>query len=280
MPVGLFGPEGDAQVRALADAVTALGAEPRVLGDDDWAAGLPFSSLDGQLRHRGHTFDGLTSLYVRQVSTPFVAALEPARFASYEDWFVHSMQTRERSSFTLAWLLAEEARGVRMINPPTAMSALLYPTAQEAALRRQGALVARALVTNDPDAVKSFVEAVGEVESRALLGGEPWRAVTSRPIDLSSPRHFRECLPGQVHLFLAGDSAITSPETTLPKRVLGVARAVARERGLLVAGFTLARRRRRWVFLDVDAAPEWMRLDARAAERVTAAVARAMVESP
>lgn len=281
MRVGLFGPEQDVQVRALAAELDALGAEPVLINDDALTREVPTSSLDGHFRQRGVDWDTLSALYLRRLDAPFLTPLAPASFDSYEAWFIHSMQVRERASFLLAWLLSLEARGVRLINPPTAMSELMFPPAQEAALRRVGAPVVRAVVSNDAVQVRALAGA-GPLECRPLLDDGPWEPLHEDGLDSTVPLQVRERLMGPARLVLAGEVAVVAPPERgpLPEEVVQQARAAARACGLTVVAFTVARREDAWVFLELDAAPAWAELEPAAAKSLARALARELVRAP
>jgi hypothetical protein len=267
MRVGVFGPDGEAQCQAVARAVGELGATPVLIRGDALEAGRPMSSLDGAVRLEGVDLEQLDALYVRSVPSPWapLGAPEPA-LTRYEDWFIRSMQARERASFELAWLQSLEDRGVRCLNSPRALAELEYPAHRLAALRRAGAPVPRTLISNDPDAVRAFLAEVPGVVVRSLMGDAPaTEPPPDAPLELAAPTLFQQRLDGDLlHVTLVGEDARCA--VALPDEVVQRCRAVGREAGLPVAGLQLVRTRDAgWVFVDVDAAPT---LDAEASRAV------------
>ena len=253
MRVGVLGPQDDARCAAMAEALRARGAEVVRINDDgpDTAA----STLDGALHLAGRPVGPLDGLFVARVPSPWAPPqAEDETLARYEDWFIRSMQARERSSFLLAWLLSQEAAGVRTVNSPRALAQLEYVAHRQHVLRSAGARVPRTLISNDVDAVHAFVQRVGSAVSGGLLG-EPPRAPVEAVEPLSAPRCFQERVDGaRVEAVLVGEQLVGGP--ALPRAVEDACRASARLAGLRVAAFELCRGDDgEWTFLDVDGAP-------------------------
>ena len=306
MRAGIFGTDDDPQVLAVARELRALGAEDVLIRSDALDEGLALSELDGRVLYRGDDLSDLVGYYLRSVPMPSAPAFErDGTLVLYEDWFTSYMQQRERASYFVAWLLALQDRGVRLVNPPQAASVLQYKPFQLHALRKAGASVPRTLISNDPLAVRDFAKQ-HDVIFKPLTGG----ALTRRLAEVShdeleavtaSPVIFQERIEGDdVRVMLAGDAVVSAvvirtpeqhldfrddpvyaagdaryDEVTLPPDVVGQCRTAARACGLAFAGLDLKHTRDgRWVFLELNSSPIYLDVERKLGHPISRAVAR------
>lgn len=306
MRVGIFGTDDDLQVQAVAKALRSLGADDVLLRSDALDAGLPLSEEDGRMVYRGLDVTELDGVYLRSVPAPYAPYLErDDELVLYDDWFTHYMQSRERASFYVAWLLSLADREVRLVNPPQAASVLQYKPFQLHALRAVGAAVPRTLLSNDPAAIRAFHAALPAVIFKPLMGG----AIT-RPLDdealarledvAQSPVIFQERIDGDdLRVMLAGDDVVscvairtpaqhldfrddpvysggeaTYEEVTLPAPVVEQCRAAARKCGLRFAGIDIKRTADgRFVFLELNSSPIYLDVEWKLGHPISQAVA-------
>lgn len=306
MRVGIFGSDEDPQVHAVARELRALGAEDVLIRDDALDAGLPLSSLDGRIDYRGLDADVLEGFYLRTIPAPYAPYLErDDDLVLYEDWHTRYMQTRERASFYVAWLLTLQARGVRLVNGPHAASVLQYKPFQLDALRRLGARVPRTLISNDPDAVRAFHAQVKDVIFKPVMGGALTQVLEGEALDeleqvRSAPVIFQERIAGddlrvmlaggevvsavairtpEQHLDFRGDPAYQGGDATyddvrLPDDVQRFCREAARACGLVFAGIDIKRTPGgEWVFLELNSSPIYLDVELKLGHPISRAVA-------
>lgn len=306
MRVGIFGSDDDPQVHAVARELRALGAEDVLIRDDALEEGLALSSLDGRYAYRGVDVEDLAAFYLRSIPAPYAPYVEQDdELVLYEDWFTRYMQSRERASFAVAWLLSLQARGVRVVNPPHAASVLQYKPFQLDVLRRLGARVPRTLISNDPTAARAFHAEVKDVVFKPLMGGALTRVVDDEVLEQldavrAAPVIFQERIVGDdLRVMLAGDEVVSSvairtPEqhldfrgdpsyqggdaayedVQLPDDVQRFCREAARACGLLFAGIDLKRTARgEWVFLELNSSPIYLDVELKRGHPISRAVA-------
>ena len=306
MRVGIFGTDDDPQVLAVAQELRALGADDVLIRSDALDEGLPLSELDGRFFYRGNELTDLVGYYLRSVPMPYAPSIErDDEVVLYEHWFISYMQQRERASYFVAWLLALQDLGARLINGPQAASVLQYKPFQLNALRKAGAPVPRTLISNDPLAVREFSKTVREVIFKPLMGGGLTRQLSEVTQDeleavTASPVIFQERIEGDdVRVMLAGDSVISSvairtpeqhldfrddpvysagearyEEAPLPDEVVAQCRKAARACGLSFAGIDLKHTADgRWVFLELNSSPIYLDVERKLGHPISRAVA-------
>lgn len=310
MRVGIFGSDDDLQCLAIAKALGTRGVENILLRDDALDQGLPLSVVDGKYVYRGVEIDDLRSFYLRSIPAPYAPAMEQdGDLVLYEDWFERYMHQRERASFYVAWLLALQHRGCRMVNGPQAASVLQYKPFQLHALRSLGARVPRTLISNDPEAVRAFHAEVKDVIFKPIMGGAITRALNEEtleelPLVVASPVIFQERIEGDdLRIMIVGDEivssvAIVTPEqhldfrddpaysggdaeyrhVELPAPIKDFCRKAARECGLLFAGIDIKHRPGgEWVFLELNSSPIYLDVELKLGHPISAAIARLLV---
>lgn len=310
MRVGIFGSDDDLQCHAVAREVRALGAEDVLLRYDALDAGLPVSVVDGRYVYRGVDVEDLQGFYLRSIPAPYAPAVErDAKLVLYDDWFERHTHTRARASFYVAWLLALQERGCRVVNPPQAASVLQYKPFQLHVLRRIGAPVPRTLISNDPAAVRAFHAEVRDVVFKPIMGGALTRQLDDEALGTldtvrAAPVIYQQRIAGDdVRVMLAGDEFVSSvairtpaqhldfradpvysggkatyEEVRLPRPVVAACRKAARLCGLTFAGIDLKHTPDGgWVFLELNSSPIYLDVEVKLGHPISRAIARLVV---
>lgn len=184
MRIGIFGDGNDPQCAAVAHEAAVLGAEAVIIDSEALEHGWPLSMKDDETYYLGQRVDDLRGFYLRFVPAPFVPALEQdGELVLYEDWHHHFMQTRERASYFVAWLLKLAHQGATLVNGPHAASVMQYKHFQLHALRSLGARVPRTLISNDPAAIRAFHAEVKDVIFKPIMGGAVTRGLDAEALE-------------------------------------------------------------------------------------------------
>ena len=311
MRVGIFGSDDDLQCQAIAKALGILGVDNILLRDDALDQGLPISIVDGKYIYRGVEIDDIRSFYLRSIPAPYAPAMEQdGELVLYEDWFERYMHQRERASFYVAWLLALQHRGCRLVNGPQAASVLQYKPFQLHALRALGARVPRTLITNDPQAVLKFHAEVKDVIFKPLMGGAITRALDDEALEelprvVASPVIFQERIDGEdLRIMIVNDEVVSSVAIVtpsqhldfrddpaysggdaqyrpveLPDPIKDFCRKAARECGLSFAGIDIKHRPGgEWVFLELNSSPIYLDVELKLGHPISAAIAKLLAD--
>ncbi len=310
MRIGIFGSSDDPQCLAVARESKALGADNVLIASNALQQGKEFSFLDGRVLYRGHDISDLSAFYLRQIPAPYAPSMEKDdALVLYEDWFNRYMQSRERASFYVSWLLNLQHDGAVIVNAPHAASVLQYKPYQLHALRRLGAQVPRTLISNDPAQVRAFHAEVKDVIFKPLMGGAITRALDAEALERleairASPVIFQERIGGEdLRVMLVGDQivssvAIVTPdqhldfradpvysggeasyrEVVLPEAVQAFCRQAARKCGLSFAGIDIKHDGDRWVFLELNSSPIYLDVEVKLGHPISAAIARLVVD--
>lgn len=294
----------------MAHELSGLGAENVLVDAEALDQGLPLSFEDDAVAYRGISLDDISGYYVRFIPAPYAPHIEKdAELVLYDDWFTRYMHQRERASTFVAWLLKLQDEGKTLVNPPHAASVLQYKPFQLHALRKHGAQVPRTLISNDPQAVRAFHKDVKDVIFKPLMGGAITRKLDEEALSqldavTSSPVIFQERAPGEdLRIMLVGDEivssvAIVTPEqhldfradptysggdaeyreVKLPKKVQDLCRKAARACGLVLAGIDIKHEGDNWVFLELNSSPIYLDVEFKLGHRITAAIAKYLVD--
>jgi glutathione synthase/RimK-type ligase-like ATP-grasp enzyme len=308
--IGIFGSDDDLQCHAVAAALSELGADNVLLRSDAFEAGLPISFEDDRTFYRGTQVDDLLGFYLRFIPAPYAPYLEQdGELRLYADWFHRYMQSRERASFFVAWLLRLQRRGAVLVNPPHAASVLQYKPFQLDVLRSVGAQVPRTLISNDPARVRAFRDEVKDVIYKPVMGGALTRALDDEALEqlpaiTSSPVIFQSRAPGDdLRIMLVGEDivssvAIVTPEqqldfrgddvyssgnaqyreVQLPEQVKDHCRKAARALDLAFAGIDIKHHGDDWVFLELNSSPIYLDVERKLGHPISAAIARYLVD--
>lgn len=310
MRVGIFGANSDPQCQQVAKELSALGADNVLIDSEALEKGLPLSFLDDSVSYRGVNLDDVAAYYVRFIPAPYAPHMEKDEsLVLYEDWFTQYMQSRERASMFVAWLIQLQAQGKRLVNPPHAASVLQYKPFQLHALRKVGAKVPRTLISNDPEAVRAFHADVKDVIFKPVMGGAITRKLNDETLPqldaiTQSPVIFQERAPGEdLRIMLVGDRivssvAIVTPEqqldfradpvysggeaqyreVKLPAAIEEMCRKAAKLCGLVFAGIDIKHHGDDWVFLELNSSPIYMDVELKLGHRISKAIAELLVE--
>jgi glutathione synthase/RimK-type ligase-like ATP-grasp enzyme len=310
MRIGIFGASSDVQTQAMVRELGHLGVQAVVIESQGLDQGEPLSFVDGSIHYRRECLDDLRAYYLRYVPLPYAPPMErDGELVLHADWYTLYMQSRERSSMYLTWLLQIQHDGVPLVNPPHAASVLQFKPFQLHALRSVGAAVPRTLISNDPQQVRAFHAEHKEVIFKPSMGGAITRMLDEEALARvdavrASPVIFQERVPGDdLRIMLVGDEivssvAIVTPEqhldfrddpfysggaagyreVELPELVKQQCRRAARVCGLSFAGIDIKHEGDRYVFLELNSSPIYYDVELKLGHRITAVVARHLVE--
>lgn len=306
MKIALFGSRADPHGEALAVEAGRRGAEVAWVEAEALERALPLRDDARELWLDGVRVDDAGAALVREVPLPSPPVVErEGRWALHEDWFAGYMQSRERAALYACWLRALEHAGVPVVNPLGASSAVAFKPFQLRVLRGMGAPIPRTLVSNDPEAVRRFAAAVGEVVYKPVEGGALARLLDAQALGRlelvrRSPAIFQERVRGaDVRAVVVGTRVVSSVEVEgsgegrevdfragpayargdaayrgapMPPEVERWCVEAARACGLVVAGVDLKRAGERWTFLELNSAPRYLDVERKTGDAITAAI--------
>jgi len=304
--IALFGSRADPHGEALAAEARKRGAEVAWVEAEALERAAPLRDDARELWLDGVRVDDASGALVREVPLPSPPVVErEGRWVLHEEWFAGYMQSRERAALYACWLRALEHAGVPVVNPVASSSAVAFKPFQLRALRGMGAPVPRTLVSNDPEAVRRFAEAVGEVVYKPVEGGALARLLDSEATERlelvrRSPAIFQERVRGaDVRAVVVSGRVVSSVEiegseggrevdfradpayargeaayrrAPMPGEVERWCVEAARACGLVVAGVDLKRSGDRWTFLELNSAPRYLDVEEKTGDAITAAI--------
>jgi glutathione synthase/RimK-type ligase-like ATP-grasp enzyme len=306
--IGIFGTAKDPQCHAIAREAKALGADNVFIDSSAFEKGLPLRFEGGSTYYRNVCLDDLCGYYLRAIPSAYAPAVQKdEELVLYKDWFEHYMRTRERATYYLAWLLKLQHDGKVLVNPPHAGTVLQYKPYQLHVLERLGAQVPRTLITNDPEAVRTFYGQVKDVIYKPVTGGAITQTLNEESLARlelikAAPVIFQERAPGDdLRVMLVGDEivscvAIETPdqhldfradpvysggaakyrEVTLPEPVQELCRKAARACELRFAGIDIKHvpGTDRWVFLELNSSPIYLDVELKLGHPISKAIAK------
>ncbi|MGQ0508535.1 MAG: hypothetical protein ACT4TC_24820 [Myxococcaceae bacterium] len=147
MRIGLFGNANDLQCRAVADEAQKLGADNVFIDAQAFSSGYPLSFDGTSTSYRNVCLDDIRGYYLRSIPAAYAPAIEKDdTLLLHHDWFNQYMQSRERATYFLSWLLKLQHDGVTLVNGPHAGTVLQYKPHQLHVLERLGAQIPRTLI--------------------------------------------------------------------------------------------------------------------------------------
>ena len=219
MRIGIFGSADDAHCQALGAALERRGAAPVLVAGSDLHEGEDFAFDGATFHYRGQSFDDVGAWQVRRILSPLPPAFTLAdEVFLYDDWLRDYMHRRERYGYLLSWLHTLAARGVPLVNPPEQGIGVQLKTYQLAMAKELALTVPQTLVTNNPDRVRAFRDAVGAVVFKPSMGGDlcrPLDEASMKQLHLleSHPVIFQEQVKGtSVRVTLVGGKVVSSVE--------------------------------------------------------------------
>lgn len=204
MSIALLGVADDPEIEALAGRLRER-VDVRVWDVEGWPGETPLS-----IRQRrdgtdltvgdGVDVDDLDAVFVDRLG----AEVRDGRFAEPLAERPYSLlnQLREYRGVLLSTLQVLEERGVRVVNPTATRELHLRKPWQLATLADAGLPVPETLTTNDPDAVRTFVDEVDDVIYKPVTGGGYARPLDEQALDdrldrlANAPVQFQERLSG------------------------------------------------------------------------------------
>lgn len=164
-------------------ALTRLGARVHFLDTSRIPEHGALSLHDGAVRAEGVLLSEARAVYVKSVhlAVPLfdVESLAARRPKSWPERWVAE---RERHGLITSALRAMEAGGAHFVNSVSRFEVHLLKPLQGELLARAGVRVPASLTTNDPAAVRAFLQQHGDVIYKPLAGGAQVRRLTSKDL--------------------------------------------------------------------------------------------------
>lgn len=161
-------------------ALTRLGARVHFFDTSLVPEASPLSLHDGEVRAGDVRLSDARSVYVKSVhlAVPLFDVDSLAQ-RKPKPWPQRWVAERERHALITSALRTMEAAGTHFVNPVSRFEVHLLKPLQRELLARAGVHVPASLTTNDPQAVRAFAEAHGEVIYKPLAGGALVRKLTA-----------------------------------------------------------------------------------------------------
>lgn len=309
MQIGIIGAEQDGRCLGVSRFLESQDAEVIFIDCRSLEAGQAWS-FDGQsFVYRGRALDQVSAWYM----ATYPPALPPLwtdyeEHFLYKDWFVDYMHKREHRTFFLAFLSSLVKRGIPVINPPENMFGQQLKPVELMTARHAGLETPPTLISNDPEAVKAFIQAAQhEVVYKPVSGYGHCKPVTASELKhleriKTSPVIFQERVTGTAirATFVDGElvSAARLPSesldyrdnadyeagnqvyepTSLPPAVISACQAYLENMGLLFAGIDLIETADgRHVFLEANSSPMYLELEIKTRHPITFELATALL---
>ena len=164
-------------------ALTRLGARVHFFDTSRIPEQGALSLQDGEVRADGVVLSEARAVYVKSVhlGVPLfdVESLAARRPKSWPERWVAE---RERHGLITSALRAMEASGAHFVNSVSRFELHLLKPLQGELLARAGVRVPASLTTNEPTAVRAFLEQHGDVIYKPLAGGAQVRRLTRRDL--------------------------------------------------------------------------------------------------
>lgn len=176
MNLGIIGPADDPQVAAVAARLRGHGHVPAALDLGSFPARTRLAIRDGRPWAAGLDVAAVDAWYVRSLPLPLPFRVqETAPDTAYA-------AGREKRSFLAGYVVALEAAGAAMMNPPSTMAQHFCKLEQLDALRAADVPVPATLASNDPDTVREFAAEAGPLVYKPLAGGGHCRRLVDRDL--------------------------------------------------------------------------------------------------
>ncbi len=309
MQLGIVGVPGDPRVDALERFLRAQQADVTVVNSrslsqqESWA-------FDGEYTwYKGQNLNAVKAWCLLTYPPSFPRMwTDFENYFLYRDWYEDYMHKREHRSFLVAWLLSLGHRGVPVLNPPEHGIGLQYKPVELELARQEGLTLPKTLITNDPERVRAFLDAVPEVVYKPAFGGSECRLVGEKELAhlaqvRVSPVTFQECVRGKSIRIMVVDGQVVSAvrlvsdyldyrsdpaysagqtpyETVeLPADLCAAAVRVVDRYGLYFSGIDFIETEAgEYVFLEANASPMYMDIEQRAEHPITAEICAALLK--
>lgn len=289
MTVVLVGPPADPQIEAVDDALAERGVATRIWDTGEWPgdAELTFAQAEGDSRvvvADPVDVEAIDGAYFRRIG--FRPEAPEHEEALSERPYSLVNQLKEYRGLLMSVVRYLEERGVDVVNPTTTVSLHSQKPLQLARFAEAGVPVPATCSTNDPAAVASFVDRVGEAIYKPVAGGGHARAVTAEDLTderleklANSPVQFQERVDGaNLRLFVVDGSVVAAGRIesdaldyrTEPHDVVAIdprpeireaARRAAELVGLPFTGVDVIDAGERFVVLEANPSPMFARFD-------------------
>lgn len=297
----------DPQAHAVRLVLEALGARVVDLPLHQLESGWPLSFTPGGATRLGRRLVApVGAAYVKSLpgAYPPITQGKDGTPMVLGRWMVPFMWAREREAAAHALLLAWQARGVALLNPPGTGGWAQNKPYQLALAAGLGLRTPATCITNDPAEARAFVRRVGRAIAKPVTGGalttpvargQNFDAIGAAPVLLQQrvdgddvrlyllEGRVLSCravvLPEGPVLDFRGSAAYQGGRASyapvaLPAHVVKQAAAWARACGLTLAGLDLKRTARgQYVFLEANSSPIWLDQEIKSGDPISAWVA-------
>ncbi len=308
MQIGIIGVPGDPRVKALERFLHTQNAEVVIVNSRSFGAGESWA-FDGEVTwYKNQNLNRVAAWCLLTYPTTFPSFwTDYENLFMYKDWYEDYMHKREHRSFLVAWLLALGHRGIPVLNPPEHGIGLQYKPVELEIARQEGLTLPKTLITNDPERVKAFVNALPEVIYKPAFGGSECRVVGQKEmenLDLlkASPVTFQECVRGKSVRVTVVDGQVVSavrlmsehldyradPEyqagniryepVELPSELRSACIRTVDRYGLYFSGVDFIETDGDYVFLEANASPMYMDIEMRADAPISAEICVALLK--
>ena len=306
MRLGVIGSVQDPQSVAMQHAYERLGHTAVVVEATALDQGFPVAFDGSRSWYGSDCLDDIWGWFLRSVPAPFTSAFQrDTQLTLYKDWYIQYMQSREKATYFLSWLLQMEHRGVTLVNGPHSAGMMQSKPLQLHVLRSLGAEIPKTLITNDPGQVRAFHREVQNVIFKPVTGGAETQlldasALQSLDLIKVSPVIFQERVWGDdVRVVVVGDEIVSSVaietpsqhldfradpvyssgqggyrEVTLPSEIQEICRQATRECGLVLSGIDIKLHQGKHVFLELNSAPVYLDVELKMGHPITDKIAR------
>lgn len=182
--VAILGEPGDREVVRLSHALERCGGVPLLIDTGSFPGAARWSCIEGRWRIEGRELPACRSAYLRSLGKHPAHPMFAADLAERPKGLL--AQCDETRAMTASLVLHLGRAGARIVNPLEVNAQHSRKPHQLARLASAGLPLPRWLATNDPQAVRTFVNQVGCAVYKPLAGG-----ATVRPVeqdDLSEER--------------------------------------------------------------------------------------------
>lgn len=199
MRFGIIGVLADSHVRKLSDHCLRRGIEPVIIDTSAQALSNAFSLRDGQAFFNNSVLSDVPVFFLRAMLAPLpYVQCQGKELRLYPEWHEQHRQARDKHGFLLAWLLALESLGHRVMNPVEHGQIGQLKPFHTWSLRKSGLPMPETLITSDPAEARDFVRQIGECVTKPVMGGGSAKLFDPASLDdiASCPVIIQRCIRG------------------------------------------------------------------------------------